>query len=162
MSDEKENNFMSSEFIYKKTGYIKNPSNEQFEILNKIGKVLGYNVTYSKLNLHLFKNENQLYMSRIIIKIMEEVDKMYVPKKITYPTKKGTQIQYVLVESETCKNAKYLKVTNDFIDEYNNKYNANVTKLGIFAQPPEKVHYNLSYIFRKELLTKNKIIRYIM
>jgi hypothetical protein len=90
--------------------------------MNRIEKVKLYTLTYPHLTIESKKNKKMGFNNSLILNILEEAYKQFIPKKIE--TKRiGTTITYVEATQELVNNF------NKLIDEHNKEFNLEIPHL---------------------------------
>lgn len=95
-----------------------------------ICQVLKYQLTYPSHDLYKFKRENKCYMSSLIMQMLKEAERNFIPERIGKATKKGTSIKYKCVYE---RNLEDLNIINNYINDYNKKYNAKIPGLKFYV-----------------------------
>lgn len=91
-------------------------------------ELIFYEMTIPEMNLELYK-KSELYDLFKLLMHFKALKESCIVKKFNKPTKTGTKIRFEKIEFK-----KAVEITNNAIEEYNNKYNTKLEQI-IIKEP---------------------------
>jgi hypothetical protein len=94
-------------------------------------RVLSYQMNYPhlKAKTKVDSNNDQSYMASLIMNIVNEIKRGFVPRKIFKATRSGTKVTFVKFNRDNDKCMEYFNAFNELLKKFNNDFNADVPLL---------------------------------
>jgi hypothetical protein len=91
-------------------------------------KVLSYQMSYPHLKskTKVNSNNNQGYMASLIMNIMNEIKRGFIPRKIFKATRSGTKVTFVKFDRDDDKCMEYFDAFNELLKKFNNDFGAEI------------------------------------
>ena len=95
------------------------------------------NYPHLRLKTKVDSNNNHGYVASLIVNIVNEINRGFIPKKIFKATRAGTKVTFVKFDRDDEKCMKYFNAFNDLLKRFNNDFNTDVPLLELTERKDE-------------------------